>query len=438
MDKEFKKAGTKNVYFPMLVSKNRLETEAKHLEGFSPEVAWITRSGDTELDQPLAVRPTSETIIYPSFAKWIRSHRDLPMNLNQWCNIVRWEFKYPTPFLRSREFLWQEGHAAFASKEECDKHVLHNLDIYYRTYVDLLAVHVVKGKKSDHEKFAGSEYSTTVEAYIAGSGRGIQAGTSHALGQNFSKMFDISFLSKENDTRHVYQTCWGFTTRSIGIMVLIHSDDKGLVLPPRVAPKHVVIIPIIKKKDQKKLLDYVYDIKDLLTSIDIRVEVDDRDNYTPGWKYTDWEMRGVPLRIEIGMQEVENNMCTIVRRDNGVVYKVEKDTLKDKVPELLQLMHEDLYNNSKRSFEESLCTCKTWDEFLKCIHNGKIAYSPWCSGIECEDKIIERSTLHKTIDAKDPEMNSEFSKEPTPVEESKETDELQSRVIAGAKSLCIP
>ena len=236
-----------NSYFPLFVSQERLEKEKDHVEGFAPEVAWVTRSGDTDLAKPIAVRPTSETIMYPAFSDWIKSHRDLPLKLNQWSNVVRWEFKYPTPFLRSREFLWQEGHTAHSTYEDADVMVMQALELYRAVYEDLLAVPVVKGRKTEKEKFAGGHMTTTVEAYIHGSGRAIQGATSHNLGQNFGKMFDITFQDEKGTSQVAWQTSWGLTTRTIGVMVMVHGDDAGLVLPPRVAPLQVVIVPIISK-----------------------------------------------------------------------------------------------------------------------------------------------------------------------------------------------
>ena len=256
-DKEIKKEGVENCYFPLFVSSARLEAEKDHIEDFAPEVAWVTRSGQSELDVPIAVRPTSETVMYPVFANWIRSHRDLPMKLNQWCNVVRWEFTHPTPFIRSREFLWQEGHTAFTNKADADKEVRHILDLYRRVYEELLAVPVIPGVKSEKEKFAGGLYTTTVEAFVPHTGRGIQGATSHCLGQNFAKMFQIEYENKNGGRSMVWQNSWGCTTRTIGVAIMVHGDNKGLVLPPRVAPLQVVVVTIPNSKlsaeDAKKL-----------------------------------------------------------------------------------------------------------------------------------------------------------------------------------------
>lgn len=278
MDDRLRQWGVKNSYFPMFVSQRALMTEKDHVEGFAPEVAWVTKSGETDLAEPIAVRPTSETIMYPFFSKWIRSHRDLPLELNQWCNVVRWEFKDATPFLRSREFLWQEGHTAHATYEEAQNRVMLALELYKDVYEELLAVPVIKGAKTEMEKFAGGFQTTTVEAYINGSGRAIQGATSHNLGQNFGKMFKIAFEPATGGDRMIpWQTSWGLTTRTIGVAVMVHGDNKGLILPPRVAPIQVIILPIAKKDvDFEGLLSYARDIESQVRHIGIRVEIDER------------------------------------------------------------------------------------------------------------------------------------------------------------------
>jgi prolyl-tRNA synthetase len=276
-DEEIKKIGVQNTYFPLFVSERALKTEKDHIEGFAPEVAWVTKSGESDLAEPIAIRPTSETIMYPFFAKWIRSHRDLPLEINQWCNVVRWEFKDATPFLRSREFLWQEGHTAHASYDEAQHRVLSILELYRQVYEDLLAVPVIKGMKTESEKFAGGHHTTTVEAYINGSGRAIQGATSHNLGQNFGKMFKILYEDDSGERSIPWQTSWGLTTRSIGVTVMVHGDNKGLVLPPRVAPLQVVICPIVSKNmDVAELIKYSESIEKQLKEVKIRVQIDSR------------------------------------------------------------------------------------------------------------------------------------------------------------------
>lgn len=276
-DDQIKEIGVSNSYFPLFVSHRALATEKDHVEGFAPEVAWVTKSGESDLAEPIAIRPTSETIMYPFFAKWIRSHRDLPLQINQWCNVVRWEFKDATPFLRSREFLWQEGHTAHSSYDEAQERVLSILELYRQVYEDLLAVPVIKGVKTEMEKFAGGFSTTTVEAFIHGSGRAIQGATSHNLGQNFGKMFKIFFEDDQGEKAIPWQTSWGLTTRSLGVAVMVHGDDKGLVLPPRVAPVQVVIVPItMKNTDTQALIAYAEEIRKTLKSLGIRVDLDDR------------------------------------------------------------------------------------------------------------------------------------------------------------------
>ncbi|ELW72561.1 Bifunctional aminoacyl-tRNA synthetase [Tupaia chinensis] len=301
-DAEIKKLGVENCYFPMFVSQGALEKEKTHIADFAPEVAWVTRSGKTELAEPIAIRPTSETVMYPAYAKWVQSHRDLPIRLNQWCNVVRWEFKHPQPLLRTREFLWQEGHSAFASFEEAAEEVLQILDLYARVYEELLAIPVVKGRKTEKEKFAGGDYTTTVEAFISASGRAIQGATSHHLGQNFSKMFEIIFEDPKTpgEKQFAYQNSWGLTTRTIGVMTMVHGDNMGLVLPPRVACVQVVVIPCgitnaLSEEDKEALIAKCNDYRRRLLSADIRVRVDLRDNYSPGWKFNHWELKIVQI-----------------------------------------------------------------------------------------------------------------------------------------------
>nr|XP_019705136.1 proline--tRNA ligase, cytoplasmic isoform X2 [Elaeis guineensis] len=306
-DAEIKKMNVKNVYFPLFVTENVLQKEKDHIEGFAPEVAWVTKSGQSEMEIPIAIRPTSETVMYPYYSKWIRGHRDLPLKLNQWCNVVRWEFSHPTPFIRSREFLWQEGHTAFATQDEADQEVLEILELYRRIYEEFLAIPVIKGKKSELEKFAGGFYTTSVEAFIPNTGRGIQGATSHCLGQNFAKMFEINFENEKGEKAMVWQNSWAYSTRTIGVMVMVHGDDKGLVLPPKVASVQVIVIPVpYKDADTQAIFDACRSTVDTLCKAGFRAEVDLRDNYSPGWKYSHWEMKGVPLRIEIGPKDLAN------------------------------------------------------------------------------------------------------------------------------------
>ncbi|CAG9319709.1 unnamed protein product [Blepharisma stoltei] len=411
-DKEIKELGVKNTYFPMFVSEAALNTEKEHVKGFAPEVAWVTKNGETPLSEPIAIRPTSETIMYPAFAKWIRSHRDLPLKVNQWCNVVRWEFKHPTPFLRTREFLWQEGHTAHATLEEAAVEVRQILDLYASVYEDLLAVPVVKGQKSEIEKFAGGYYTTSIETMIPFNGRGIQAATSHCLGQNFSKMFNIWFEDDSKEKKFVWQNSWGLTTRTIGVMVMVHSDNKGLVLPPRVAPTQAVIVPIFEKNKVEEVLNKSREIYDEIKRTGVRVELDDRQNYNPGWKYNHWELKGVPIRVEIGMKDIAKSQVRIVRRDTGkseFVSWAELHTL----PALLEQIQADMLAKAKQNLDSRVIKASNWADFLVALNAKNFVLTPWCQRNECEETVKHRSA-----------------------EESKQTE--GDHLTGSAKTLCQP
>ena len=391
MDKEIKKMGVQNAYFPMLIPESLLKKEQEHVEGFNPEVAWVTQHGGTKFDEKLAIRPTSETIMYDSYKKWIRSYKDLPLRLNQWCNIVRWEFKHPVPFLRTREFLWQEGHTAFATRKEAEKEVLDILNLYARVFEELYAVPMLRGRKSEAEKFAGAVYTDSVETFMP-NGKAIQGGTSHFLGQNFSKAFDISFLDNDGKKQYVYQNSWGLSTRSIGVMIAVHGDDKGLVLPPRIAPVHIAIVPILysnKPTVNDKILKLAKSMKKEFKTL--KVELDDRDEYSPGFKFNYWELRGVPLRIEIGPNDLEKKQVVLVRRDTGVKEAVHEDELVVKAIKLLGDIQDNLYNNAKKFLAKSIVKVKSLAEFKKAISKGKIAFAQWCNTKECEAHIKDQT-----------------------------------------------
>ena len=339
-DAKFKALGVENVYFPMFVTERALNTEKKHVEGFTPEVAWVTKSGQSEMPEPIAIRPTSETIMYPSFSKWIRSHRDLPLLTNQWTNVVRWEFKHPTPFIRTREFLWQEGHTAHATSEDAVAFQLSIMEIYANIYEELLAVPVVRGRKSEDERFAGAADTATVELYVPVSGRGIQGATSHHLGQNFSKMFEVQFEDANKDKKFVWQTSWGISTRSIGAMIMIHSDNTGLVLPPKVAQTQFVIIPIRYKNDDPALLyDKARELGAEMRAAGLRVTVDDTDTHNPGFKFNSWEVRGTPVRIELGMKDFQKGEVKVCIRHSGEKFQETWENLPAKMADLLTLIH---------------------------------------------------------------------------------------------------
>jgi len=419
-----KKLGVQNAYFPLFVSHKALNREASHIEGFAPEVAWVTKSGKSDLKEPIAVRPTSETIMYPAYAKWIRSHRDLPLKLNQWTNVVRWEFKHPTPFLRSREFLWQEGHTAFATLQEAKDEVMTILDLYRQVYEDLLAVPVIKGRKSEKEKFPGGLFTTTVEAFIPESGRGIQAATSHCLGQNFSKMFDIQFENDQSKKEYAWQNSWGLTTRSIGVMVLVHGDNKGLVLPPRIAPLQAVIVPIFyKDKDNEALKKKGFELLSTLKAKGFRVSFDDRENYNPGFKYNHWELKGVPVRMELGPKDFENSTICIARRDTGAKeFGITYDKLADKLGEVLDDIQKNLLEKARKTRDERLTRVLKWDDFVPALDNKKLVLSPWCEETPCEDEV---------------KVKTSPKKEEIKVEKKDDEEEFEP-ITGAAKTLCIP
>lgn len=419
-DAEIKKLGVQNAYFPLFVSEKRLTTEEDHIEGFAAEVAWVTRSGQKDLEEPIAVRPTSETIMYPAYAKWIRSHRDLPLRLNQWSNVVRWEFKYPTPFIRSREFLWQEGHTAFATREEADREVLQILDLYRNVYEDLLAVPVIKGRKSDKEKFAGGLYTTTIEGFIPGNGRAIQAATSHCLGQNFSKMFKIEFDAGDAGMQYVWQNSWGLTTRSIGVMAMVHGDDKGLVLPPRIAPIQVVIVPIVRKGQEEAVLKGAHELGEELKEAGIRVKGDVRDDKNPGWKFNYWELKGVPLRLELGMRDLEAGVVMATRRVDGEKETLQRDGAGAAVKEALERIQASTLAKAKAARDEKIVKVDVWEDFVPALDRRAIVLAPWCEKTSCEEDVKERSGQESS-------------------QQLNEEGELDTRALSGsAKTLCIP
>uniref|UniRef100_A0A7N5K3C8 Bifunctional glutamate/proline--tRNA ligase n=1 Tax=Ailuropoda melanoleuca TaxID=9646 RepID=A0A7N5K3C8_AILME len=418
-DAEIKKLGVENCYFPMFVSQGALEKEKTHIADFAPEVAWVTRSGKTELAEPIAVRPTSETVMYPAYAKWVQSHRDLPIRLNQWCNVVRWEFKHPQPFLRTREFLWQEGHSAFATFEEAAEEVLQILDLYAQVYEELLAIPVVKGRKTEKEKFAGGDYTTTLEVFISASGRAIQGATSHHLGQNFSKMFEIIFEDPKTpgEKQFAYQNSWGLTTRTIGVMTMVHGDNMGLVLPPRVASVQVVVIPCgitnaLSEEDREALIAKCNDYRKRLLSVNIRVRVDLRDNYSPGWKFNHWELKGVPIRLEVGPRDMKSCQFVAVRRDTGEKLTVADNEAETKLHALLEDIHVNLFTRASKDLKTHMVVANTMEDFQQMLDSGKIVQIPFCGEIDCEDWIKKTTARDQDLEPGAPSM--------------------------GAKSLCIP
>lgn len=381
MDARFKATGHQNAYFPLLIPKSFLEREAEHVEGFAPEVAWVTRGGTEELAEPLVVRPTSETIICEMYAKWLQSWRDLPMMMNQWCNVVRWE-KATRPFLRTSEFLWQEGHTLHATAEEAQEETLKMLEVYREFAENVLAIPVFCGRKSEREKFAGAAATYSIEAMMQ-DGRALQAGTSHNLGQHFAKVFDIKFLDKDGSHKYAWQTSWGTSTRMIGAIVMVHGDERGLVLPPKVAPIQVVILPIAAHK--AGVLDKAYELKARLEAAGIRVKVDDRDQ-SAGWKFNEWEMRGVPMRMEVGPRDMENGQVVVVRRDTLEKEFLPMEGLEAAIEERLQLVHEGLYQKALKLRESKTVDATNYEAFKAGVEKGFV-HAMWCGDEACEEQI---------------------------------------------------
>ncbi len=391
-NQKIKATGHRNVYFPLFIPESYLKREAEHFAGFVPEVAWVTEGGESPLEERLAIRPTSETIMYATYAKWIRSWRDLPIKLNQWCNVVRWETKATKLFLRTREFLWQEGHTAHATKEEADQEAMEILNAYKDVMESYLAVPVLAGKKTEMEKFAGALYTLALEAMMP-DGKALQMGTSHQLGQNFSKAFGIKFLDQNEKEQNVWQTSWGFTTRMIGAIVMLHGDNKGLVLPPKVAPTQVVIVPIpYKGLEAGKIAAKAKDLHERLQKNGIATVLDDRAEYTPGWKFNEWELKGVPIRLEIGPRDLKQKQVVTVRRDTSEKTAVKDEQIESAVGKLLDEIQNNLFNKAKKFLEDNITTVKTYDEFKETLEKkGGFIRASWCSNTKCEEKIKEET-----------------------------------------------
>lgn len=393
-DKKFKEVGIKNCYFPLLIPESLLKKEATHLKGFSPEVAWVTEAGNTKLQERLAIRPTSETIMYVSYAKWIRSWRDLPLRLNQWNNVVRWEFKNPVPFLRTREFLWNEGHSVFATKEEALQEEKQILGIYNEIVRNYMALAGFIVRKTEHDKFAGAEYTKAIE-FVLPNGKVVQGPDFHHDGQIFSKAFNIKFLNKEGKEEYAWQNTFAITTRMLGVMFAIHGDNKGIILPPKVAPIQVVIVPIIFDETKEKVLKKAKEIEKLLKKY--RVFLDDRSEYTAGYKFNDWEMKGIPLRIEIGPKDIEKNQVIIARRDKSNKETVKIKELNNKIKQILEDIQSNLLKNSEKKLKESMIETKTMNELINNIKSKKVAITEWCGNKECEDWIKTKTGGAKII-----------------------------------------
>ncbi len=379
MDKRFKDTGHSNAYFPMLIPESFLAREAEHVEGFAPEVAWVTQGGNEKLQERLVVRPTSETIICDMYSKWVHSYRDLPLKLNQWCNVVRWE-KSTRPFLRTSEFLWQEGHTIHATEEEAREETLTMLEVYREFAENVLAIPVFTGRKSEKEKFAGAAETYSIEAMML-DGKALQAGTSHYLGDHFSKVFDIKFLDRDGQLKYVYQTSWGTSTRMIGGVVMVHGDERGLKLPPRIAPVQVVIVPVAAHKEGVN--EKAAELYSLLKGAQIRVNLDDRDA-SPGWKFNEWEMKGVPLRLEIGPKDIEKNQCVLVRRDTHEKAFVSLDNIEKTVADMLDDIQKNMLEIARKHRDAHTTHAENWEDFKTAIENKNFVFAPWCGETECE------------------------------------------------------
>ena len=392
LDARFKATGHQNAYFPMLIPYSFMTREAEHVEGFAPEVAVVTVGGGEELAEPLVIRPTSETVIGEMYSKWLQSYRDLPILINQWANVVRWE-KTTRPFLRTSEFLWQEGHTAHASEEEAMEETMKMLGIYKEFAETCLAIPVFTGRKTEKEKFAGAVATFGMEAMMH-DGKSLQAGTSHYLGQNFAKAFDIRFLDKDGTHKYAYTTSWGVSTRLIGALIMAHGDKRGLIIPPVVAPVQAIIVPIAAKKPG--VLEAAADLKAKLQAAGIRADADVSDN-SPGWKFNEWEMKGVPLRIEIGPRDIEAGKMVLVRRDTHEKTEAPLENAAETVQALLSEVQANLLELARRRKEERVVTAETVEELLRGVEGGNFVKAGWCGCRECEDKIKEQTAASARV-----------------------------------------
>ena len=387
LDRRFKETGVENVYMPIFIPESLLDKEKDHVEGFAPEVAWVTHGGLDPLQERLCVRPTSETLFCDFYQKEIQSHRDLPKVYNQWCSVVRWE-KTTRPFLRSREFLWQEGHTAHATAEEAEQRTIQMLNIYADFCEEVLAIPVIKGQKTDKEKFAGAEATYTIESLMH-DGKALQSGTSHNFGDGFAKAFGIQYTDKDNTLKYVHQTSWGMTTRMIGAIIMVHGDNSGLVLPPRIAPVQTVIIPIQQRKEG--VMEKADELLAALKAAGIRAKVDATDK-SPGFKFAEQEMRGIPIRVELGPKDIENNQCVLVRRDTREKTVVSLDEVENVVPELLETIQKDMFERAKAHRDAHITDAHNYDEFCDAVENKPgFIRGMWCGDRACEDKIKEET-----------------------------------------------
>ncbi len=388
LDRRFKETGVENVYMPMFIPESLLQKEKDHVEGFAPEVAWVTQGGLNPLQERMCVRPTSETLFCDFYKNDIQSYRDLPKVYNQWCSVVRWE-KETRPFLRSREFLWQEGHTAHATAGEAEERTLQMLNVYADFCEEFLAIPVVRGRKTDKEKFAGAEATYTIEALMH-DGKALQSGTSHNFGDGFARAFEIQYTDKENKLQYVHQTSWGMTTRLIGAIIMVHGDDSGLKLPPKVAPVQAVVIPIQQRKEG--VLEKAQEVKKALAKAGVRVKLDDTDK-SPGWKFSEQEMRGIPIRVELGPKDIEAGKCVIVRRDTREKIEVSFDEVAAKAAELMEVIQKDMFERAKAHRDSHIIDVHCYAAFKDAVeHKPGFIRAMWCGDEACENKIKEDTT----------------------------------------------
>ncbi|MDW0167363.1 MAG: proline--tRNA ligase, partial [Nitrososphaeraceae archaeon] len=405
LDEELKKTGHKNGFLPVLIPESLLTKEKDHFDGFLPEVFWVTKSGDCDLGEKLAVRPTSETLAYSMFSKWISSYRDLPLKLNFWNSALRAEIKSTKPLIRNSEFLWQEGHTAHTDENEANKEVRMILDIYKMLIEEYLAIPTLSGFKTDKEKFVGAKYTTCLESAMA-DGKALQMATSHHLGQNFSKPFEIKFLDKDTTEQYVWQTSWGISWRVIGAIIMVHGDDKGLILPPKISPTQVIIVPIYKDESKTVVKQKAYELEQKLKDSQIRVQTDDRDEYTSGWKFNDWEMKGVPLRVNIGLRDIQENQVELIRRDTKERFYVKEKELVNQTLSILEKIQSNMFGRAKNLLQEKTISATTLEELLSVLDaTGGFVACSWCGKRKCEDLVKEKTTADIRIVPYNPKNN---------------------------------
>ncbi|MFD1600764.1 proline--tRNA ligase [Halobellus rarus] len=390
LDSLFKDTGVQNAYFPLFIPESYLEREKDIVEGFDPEVAWVETAGNQELEERLAVRPTSESIITPYISQWVRSHRDLPLRVNQWASVVRWEATETKPFFRTKEFLWQEGHTAHATREDAWAETMRRLDQYEATYEDLLAMPVLRGAKPEHDKFPGADTTTTVEALMP-DGKSVQGATSHYLGTSFAEAFDITYTDEDEESQIAHTTSWGLSWRAIGALIMTHSDDQGLVLPPAIAPEQIVVVPIWQADTKEEVLEYAEGITEDLEDAGVRVELDDRDERNPGFKFNEWELKGVPVRMEIGPNEADDGTATLVHRPDGESTEVDREDIAETVESHFDEVYAKLYAAAEENLAQNVREADSRADILGTIgQHGGYVKAPWCGDEDCETEIKDQ------------------------------------------------